>query len=474
MLGGSGRVISQLDNDCEPVGRSFSLHNGYWQVLFVAIIAFCCPGMFNALNGMGGAGSANPNINSFVNFCLYATFAVFGYAGGLFFNYLGPRALVIFGGSTYALYTGMAYAAQNPATSSWGDTLFVVSGAVLGIGAAMFWTAQGSIMMAYAPQNKKGSYISLFWIIFNLGGVMGGLLGFGVNFNSHSAGSSADSYFTFVGIMVVGALLGFLIVKPSTVIREDGIRASAPPLKTFSEEIRDALLVCTDHNMIRLSVLFFASNFFYTYVFNSVNGKLHTVRTRGLNSAFFWAAQMVGAVAFARVVDRERYSIFIRARQAFIFVTTTMTISWAFGIYLQLGYAPAVTALRTGAPLIDCNSADWIYSLVTMILYGLADSLIQTFSYWIMSVLAGDNAQLAARYAGFYKGVQSLGAAIAWLLDSTYIALGSETQMWICIGLFILASLPTIWVVRDLAQIESESKSCNHKNVEPHQQIAQV
>lgn len=31
-------------------------------------------------------------------------------------------------------------------------------------------------MMAYPPEQDKGRYISWFWIIFNLGGVLGGLV----------------------------------------------------------------------------------------------------------------------------------------------------------------------------------------------------------------------------------------------------------------------------------------------------------
>lgn len=350
----------------------------------------------------------------------------------------------------------MAYAAVDPGMKSWGESLFIFSGALLGIGAAMFWTAQGSMMMAYAPQDLKGSYISLFWIIFNMGGVLGGLLGFAANFSSDSSGASAGSYFTFVGIMVVGAALGFLVVQPSKVIREDGIRAAAPALKSFKEELLDVLLVCTDKNMLRLLILFFSSNFYYTYVFNGVNLTLHTARTRGLNSSLFWGAQMIGSIIFAKVVDQERLSLYARARRGFFLVLVVMSISWALGIYLEFGYGPALAV--TGVEnRIDCSSTEWIFPAFVLIGYGLADSLVQTFSYWLMSILAGDNAPLAARYAGFYKGIQSLGAAIAWLLDSSYIQASYEVQIIVCISLFVVGMIPTFFVVQGLAVKELEN-----------------
>lgn len=445
-----------------PVGRKFSLYNGYWQVVLIGIVAFACPGMFNALTGMGGAGAADPQVSSFTNFCLYFSFAIFGYAGGLMYNYLGPRTLVVLGGITYSLYTIMAYAAVDAEMSSWGNSAFIASGALLGVGAAMFWTAQGSMMMAYAPQDLKGSYIALFWIIFNMGGVLGGLLGFATNFETESAGANAGSYFAFVGIMVAGAALGFLVMHPSKVIREDGVHAVAPPLKTFKEELIDVLLVCFDKNMLRLLILFFSSNFYYTYVFNGVNGRLHNPRTRGLNTAFFWGAQMAGSVLFARVVDQERLTLYARARRGFFLVLVIMSISWALGVYLEFGYGPALAVVPPSirddncSTCIDCSSVDWIYPLFTQIFYGLADSLVQTFSYWLMSILADDNSQLAARYAGFYKGIQSLGAAIAWLIDSSYISASYPVQIGVCIALFVVGMVPTFFVVQELSLREVE------------------
>jgi hypothetical protein len=60
----------------------------------------------------------------------------------------------------------------------------VVSGAVLGVCAALLWTAQGSLMMAYPTEAQKGTFIGIFWAIFNLGGVVGSAVAFGQNFNS--------------------------------------------------------------------------------------------------------------------------------------------------------------------------------------------------------------------------------------------------------------------------------------------------
>jgi MFS family permease len=60
----------------------------------------------------------------------------------------------------------------------------IAAGAILGICAGLLWTAQGSLMLAYATESQKGKYIGIFWGIFNLGAVVGASVSLGQNFHS--------------------------------------------------------------------------------------------------------------------------------------------------------------------------------------------------------------------------------------------------------------------------------------------------
>ena len=60
----------------------------------------------------------------------------------------------------------------------------IASGAILGIGAGLLWTAQGSLMLAYPTENNKGKFIAIFWSIFNMGGVVGAAVSLGQNYDS--------------------------------------------------------------------------------------------------------------------------------------------------------------------------------------------------------------------------------------------------------------------------------------------------
>ena len=48
------------------------------QLILVALVCFLCPGMFNALGGMGGGGQIDANAADKANTALYSTFAVVG------------------------------------------------------------------------------------------------------------------------------------------------------------------------------------------------------------------------------------------------------------------------------------------------------------------------------------------------------------------------------------------------------------
>lgn len=142
------------------------------QLLIVSLVCFMCPGMFNALNGMGGGGQLDPTANNRANTALYSTFSVVGFFAGTFTNKLGIRTALSFGGIGYSVYVA-SYLCYNH-TANLGFTTF--AGALLGVCAGLLWCAQGAIMMSYPPEESKGRYISWFWMIFNLGAVIGSLV----------------------------------------------------------------------------------------------------------------------------------------------------------------------------------------------------------------------------------------------------------------------------------------------------------
>lgn len=54
------------------------------QLVLVAFVCFLCPGMFNALGGLGGGGQVKANVADKANTALYSTFAVVGQFDDIF------------------------------------------------------------------------------------------------------------------------------------------------------------------------------------------------------------------------------------------------------------------------------------------------------------------------------------------------------------------------------------------------------
>lgn len=142
------------------------------QLLIVSFVCFLCPGMFNALSGMGGGGQIDTLTANAANATLYGVFAIVGFFAGTVTNKLGIKTALAIGGLGYVLYIA-SFLSYN-FDSNRGFCIF--AGAILGACAGLLWTAQGAIMMSYPKERSKGRYISWFWIIFNFGGVLGGLV----------------------------------------------------------------------------------------------------------------------------------------------------------------------------------------------------------------------------------------------------------------------------------------------------------
>lgn len=362
---------------------------------------------------------------------------------------------------TYAIYALCMYFAANYSKAG---GVAILGGVLLGIGAGLFWTAQGALMMAYSTPSNRGLYISLFWIVFNLGGMIGGLLQFALNYKTEQNKANAASYFTFVALMAaasIGSL--FFVLPPKKVRKEDGTMVVFEEGSDWKREIKGSLKASVNPNMLLLSVLFISSNFFYTYQFNFVNGSLFTMRTRGLNSALYWMAQMVAAYVIGLLLDRRGATKRSRGVAAWLFVLLSFGLAWACGVWLQYGFEggydkPDVTAKRIRH--VDFKeSKRAAFPIIIYLLYGFADAAIQAFAYWIMGALAGNDTAMSARFAGFYKGIQSAGAAVAWGIDLKILY---HIQMWIGFALFAIGMPLAFVTVRRLPDvIEADDSTQN-------------
>lgn len=452
-------------------GRRIGRHELWYaspkvQLLIVAMVCFLCPGMFNALSGLGGAGldvqDAAAQDNASV--ALYSTFAVVGFFSGTIANRIGIRLTMAFGGVGYCVYAASFLCYKH--TKNTGFAIF--AGALLGVCAGLLWAGQGAIMMSYPPEKSKGRYISTFWIIFNLGAVIGALIPLGENVSNANRGSVSDgTYAGLIVLMFVGLLLTFALCDAGKVQREDGSHVILMKNPSWVSEIKglgDTFM--SEPWIVLLFPMFFASNIFYTYQLNDFNGAHFNVRTRSLNNVLYWMSQIIGAVIFGNCLDISRFSRSLRAKISYIALGVLTFVIWGGGWAWQKNQPTReeVTAAaldKTGQtppfPIDWSEGSTYIAPMFLFIFYGIFDAAWQTCIYWYMGALS-NSGRRAANYAGFYKGIQSAGAAVFWRLDALHVSFDTVFgATWGLVAGSLIIAGPIIWLkIKDTVPIEED------------------
>ncbi|CAO3590968.1 unnamed protein product [Absidia cylindrospora] len=392
----------------------FRFNSPTFQVFLVGFVCFCCPGMYNALTGMGGAGRADTTAADNSATALAVTFTICSLVGAPLFNIFGHRVLIPCAGLTYVLYVGAFLSPSSAFT--------VVAGAILGIGAGCLWTAQGAIMMSYPSESEKGRAFSIFWMVFNLGASVGAAVALG---NEWSVGEAnqvqSTTYYAFIVIMTVGACCGVILLPASKVVRNDGSRVSLHKYSNWKREALEVLKLFADWRMLILIPLMISSNWFYTYQQQGYNGGGYfNIRARALNNLLYWLMQIIGAGAFGWLLDLT--AIGNRKRRAYIgntIVLVALLALWIGCIFIQKRFTRASVdpTLNPGFVMMDVYSDGFGPLALEYALFGMADSIYQGFIYWLMGTMTNDT-ERSARYVGFYKTIQNAGNAIASQIDA--------------------------------------------------------
>ncbi|KAL1896103.1 hypothetical protein Sste5346_004843 [Sporothrix stenoceras] len=425
------------------------------QIILVSFIFFCLPGMYNALSGLGGSGQVDSTVAANATVALLASTAATAlFIVGPIFSYVGPRLCFMIGGWTYALYSGSLLAYNHHKNGAF----VIASGAILGIGASFIWIVQGAIMTTYVPESQKGRSIAIFWIIFNLGGGVGSLASFGLNFHSKSGTVTDSTYIALMVIMIFGWLLGVFICNPRRIRLAQLHSAMETERRTLKGTVDIAIKTMLSWRVAAMLPLFFCANVFYSYQQNNVNGYTFNIRSRSLNSALYWMAQMVGGLVMGWILDMPGIKVSrpTRARIGWAVLFVTGMAIWGGGLAFQKW---AEKRLASGHKQdIDYTEGKIATGPIFLyIFYGAYDALWQSFCYWLIGT-ESNSAGRAAVLVGAYKTFQSTGGAMAWRIN----ALGKSgmTQFimdWsLCMGSLAIV-LPTVWTVTAHTTLEQEA-----------------
>lgn len=437
-------------NNASKYGKILNLIRSPWgQVWIISIVCFCLPGMYNALSGMGGSGQVDPTVAANATVALLSV----GAATGVFFagpivGWIGPTLSLFIGAWTYPLYSGALLNFNHHQNAAF----VIASGAILGLGANFIWIPEGMIMTTYVEDESRGKAIALFWIIFNLGGGIGSLASFGINFHEKGGTVTDSTYIAYIVIMVFGWLLGSLLICPPSKLnskykgeRVAKINQEHKEPFSFSKVVsvmKFTFKVATNWRVLSFVPMFFNANVFYSYQQNSVNGMTFDIRSRALNSSFYWFAQMFGGFIIGFVLDLKYFKRGTKVLIGWAILMVTGMVIWGGGLSFQLW-----NDKRTALGLIqdiDYTEKQAVGPIFLYIFYGMYDALWQGFCYWMIGTIAKSPVE-GGIIVGTYKTCQCVGGAMAWRVNALGVAPKSQLAMnWgLTCGTLIIA-LPCV------------------------------
>jgi len=254
----------------------------------------------------------------------------------------------------------------------------------------------------------------------------------------------------------MGTLIPLFMADPEKMIRTDGTKVTTPHQPSWRTEIYGLYIALrTDPLIVLLFPMFLASNWFYTWQFNDYNAALFNIRARSLNNLVYWISQILGSLSIGLLLDQSQFR-----RRARAFVGWSILLVFVFVVHIW-GFFYQRTYTRQSMPpdgsKMDIYDMGYAGHLFLFIFCGLLDAMWQTTAYWMMGAMSNDPAKLAY-FTGFYKSVQSAGAAGVWRADAMKVPyMNLFLSTWVLLVAGLVFSLPMIHLrVKDHTDDEDE------------------
>jgi len=304
---------------------------------------------------------------------------------------LKPRLSLVLGSLTY-----LGFILAN----LWPDwATLIPTAALLGVGAAVLWAAQGAYLTAtgvnYAKdrgeevRSAMGFFNGIFWAIFQCTQVIGNLLG---AFVLSSAGESSTHllFYIFVGIAGAGSLL-LCFLRPEQTSEE---KDNTP----LSVRILDAIFLMKDKRMLFLIPTLFYSGIEMGFIFGDftkecISNPLGTGWI-GFVMSVFGATDAIGSFVLGRLSDKAGKRLLVAVG---FFTHILFHTFWIFFLHWK-----SFDAIP-----------DYKYMLfITAAIYGLGDAVWNMFPSIMMSSVFTDQAEAAFSVLKLFN---SLGFAAAFV-----------------------------------------------------------
>jgi len=309
---------------------------------------------------------------------LYLVFAPANFISPYIVQLVGEKIALIIGAVCYCVYIAANIKVTEP--------ILLGASAIIGFGAAVLWTAQGSVVIHSAPPAKLGAYNGLFFGIFQCAQVIGNLTA-GVLLSN---GTDLSKLFLILTVVVSTSLAGFIFVRGDIYLSR-GNRVEEGETIPVRVRLMQTVKIMTEKNMIYLYLAMIYSGISQTYMFG-VFPKTRPTKEVGYIMAVFGAADVIGSFVAGSVSDK------LGRMPVLLTCAVSMTVgSVIFFLQDPLHILPDATYL----------------SYVIAILLGIADSGFNTQIYATLGAVFPDRVEAAI---GAFKFFQAGSTAVLFFV----------------------------------------------------------
>ena len=308
----------------------------FYNALILGICNFCAPGIWGAMNSLGGGGEESPWLVDTANALTFCLMVLTCALSGVFLKYIGIKWTLILDAAGYCPYAA-GLCCNNRYQTEW----FVLLGAALcGLGAGLFWMAEAAIAMSYPEPHNQGRFLGL-WLMFRVSGqVLGGAINLGLDVHKNHAGAVSYSvYQVFIALQAAAPFAGLLLTSPENVERTDGVKVSCGIPRdesSFTELVATAKLFVSKGFLLIIPLI--AQAVFSESVFFTFQGLWFTVRARALASFLSGIVAMIAGTLLGLFLDSRKLSARLRSRGSFVIILGLQGVWWIWGTVIVTEY----------------------------------------------------------------------------------------------------------------------------------------
>lgn len=285
----------------------------FYNALILGICNFLAPGIWGAMNSLGGGGAQEPYLVNTANALTFCLMVVSCFFGSVVVRYIGIKWTLIVGTLGYAPYAAGLYT-NNRFDSEW---LTIFGAALCGLSAGIFWMAESAVALSYPEPYNQGRFLG-FWLSFRVGGqILGGAINLGVNANRSTAGSvSYAVYIVFIALQACAPLAGLLLNTPSQVQRTDGLPVRLQIGNSPWFELKATSKLFISRNYLLIVPLICQAAYTEAVMFSYLS-LWFSVRSRALGSFLSGVMALIAGNLLGAFLDQKRISLKSRSRGAF-------------------------------------------------------------------------------------------------------------------------------------------------------------